>query len=466
MNRLWVQLSLAFGTVIIVAVLTAALLANFQVSADFRQYVMRNQMMESTLLPTLTAYYADYGSWQGVETVLAGLTGPGMMGQGRGQGNGRGQRQGAPGFIVTDSGGQIIFSSTGRTGQLSDQEQRSTVPVQWQGQTIGYVVTTTPPNQAGLTAAAETFLQQINRSLITAGLIAGILGMALGVLIARNLSAPMGRLAGAARRIAQGHLNERVPVKGAEEITNLATAFNEMAEHLEQAEQLRRNLVADVAHELRTPLSVVQGNLRAILDDVYPLEKEEIASIYDETLVLNRLISDLRDLAQAEAGQLSLNLEQIDLHQLIAGVTDRFKELARQKDVRLVTQIPTRLPPVEADEDRLRQVLHNYLSNAIRHTPEGSQITISGRAVAGQVRVSVNDTGPGISADELPYVFNRFWRADGSRSRDQGGSGLGLAIAQQLIKAHHGEVGVESEPGQGSRFWFSLPQAQTASGPV
>ncbi len=459
MNRLWVRLALAFGLVTLAAVLTAGVLANYQVSTDFRRYVFRNQMMQSTMLPALTDYYAGHGSWAGVETVLQTMRGPGLgMGRGAGQGNGRGLGMGGGTFTLANAAGQIIYTATGEGigRQLSPSDLSGAVPVTLQGQTVGYITGSGP---AGLTTEAQTFLGQINRSLVQAGLVAGLLGLALGVLMARGLTAPLSRLAAATRRIAHGHLSERVPVQGAVELANLASAFNDMAAHLEQAELLRRNLVADVAHELRTPLSVVQGNLRAILDDVYPLDKTEIASIYDETLVLNRLISDLRELAQAEAGQLSLQLETVAITPLITGMADRLRELAREKNITLTASLPANLPPVQADADRVRQVLHNFLANALRHTPAGGRVKITVAPQPGRLQISVSDTGPGITPADLPHVFDRFWRADKSRAREQGGSGLGLAISRQLIQAHGGQVGAESQPGQGSRFWFTLPLA-------
>jgi two-component system OmpR family sensor kinase/two-component system sensor histidine kinase BaeS len=339
-------------------------------------------------------------------------------------------------------------------------------------------------------------LRQFNLSLWQASLIAGGLGMLLGLGIARGLSAPLARLATAARHISRGDLSQRVPVSGSDEVADLARAFNEMATGLEQAETLRRNMVADIAHELRTPLTVIQGNLQALLDEVYPLEKSEIAAVYDETLILNRLVNDLRELAQAEAGQLSLNLQPVALTPLVKAAAELFEELAREKKINLNLILPTDLPPVLADSDRVRQVLHNLLANALHHTPEGGVIGVvvdrpaefeqggrgaeeqesnmsslggrrpalslaNGSAISGQLRVTITDTGAGISAEDLPHVFNRFWRADKSRSREQGGSGLGLAIARQLIEAQGGHIGVESEsvPGRGSRFWFTLPVA-------
>lgn len=464
MNKLWVRLALAFGLVTFMAVMIAAFLANRQVSVQFERYLMHNQMMDSMLAPTLVEYYAAEGSWDGVETALENVRGSGM-GRGLGQGEGMGMGQGGPAFSLADAAGQIIYDKTGVRPkvQLSRQEIDGAVPIQWQNETVGYLLVAPSPGQIGLSESAQAFLGQVNRSLLQAGFVAGVLGILLGILIARGVSAPLGRLATAARRMSTGDLSQRVPEKGTDEISDVAQAFNEMSINLEQAEILRRHLIADVAHELRTPVTVLQGNLRAILDDVYPLEKEEIASIYDETLILSRLITDLRELAQAEAGQLSLNIGPTDLSLLITSMTDLFRELAREQDIKLQVDIPDNLPSAQADTDRVRQVLHNYISNALRHTPNNGTITVSASTIGGtspsRLRVTVADTGAGIPPNDLPHVFDRFWRADKARSREQGSSGLGLAIARQLIEAQDGQVGVESELGQGSRFWFTLPQS-------
>ncbi len=298
----------------------------------------------------------------------------------------------------------------------------------------------------------------MNRALLQAGVIAGVLGIVLGLLFARSIAAPLSQLATAAHRFALGDLDERVPVHGTEEMAEAAQAFNDMAASLKEAEILRRNLVADIAHELRTPLTVIQGNLQAILDDVYPLEKREIATVFDETLVLGRLVSDLRDLSQAEAGQLHLSVQPIEVQSVLDSVRNAFADLARQQGVHLNGTDAYGIPPVMADPDRLRQILNNLVSNALRHTPEDGTVAIMAEAQAsGQIRFSVTDTGPGIPSEDLAQVFGRFWRAERSRSREHGGSGLGLAIARQLVEAQGGEIGVESEVGRGSVFWFTLP---------
>jgi two-component system OmpR family sensor kinase/two-component system sensor histidine kinase BaeS len=385
-------------------------------------------------------------------------------------------------MILADAAGQVVASEA--QGQLDARltqlDLAAATPISANGQLAGYLLVRAGSGGT-MSMAGQQFLAQVNGALLQAGLLAGGLGVVLGVVIARGLAAPLSRLSAAARQIARGQLGERVPLAGTAEIADTARAFNEMADGLQQAERLRQNMIADIAHELRTPLTVIQGNLRAILDDVYPLEKAEIATIYDETVMLSRLVGDLRELAQAEAGRLTLDQQPVDVALLTRSAIAPFETAAAEQRVTLVADLPDPLPLVLADPDRVRQVLHNLVANALRYTPAGGTITLSatpetkdeGRTtnddaapsfVLGRsffVRFIVEDTGQGIAADELPHVFERFWRADRSRSRDQGGSGLGLAIAKQLIEAHGGQIGVASRIGAGSQFWFRLPAAET-----
>jgi len=256
----------------------------------------------------------------------------------------------------------------------------------------------------------------------------------------------------------------------------LAQAFNTMANSLAQAEEQRRHMVADVAHELRTPLSVIQGNLEGMLDRVLPMNFEQVASVHEETLLLGRLVADLRLLSLAKARQLELERAETDLNDLIRRVVERMRPVAQRKGVILEASLPPSLPTVSVDAGRINQVLDNLVGNAMRYTPAGGRVSIetslvSGRIGAGQhakaeqqLLTTVTDTGTGIDPEDQPHVFDRFYRADKSRTRASGGSGLGLAIVKHLVEAHGGQVWAESpvhqvagQPGYGSRFSFTLP---------
>jgi two-component system OmpR family sensor kinase len=312
-----------------------------------------------------------------------------------------------------------------------------------------------PPGHHMGALLEDQFIDNLHGVLVVAAVIAGGTGAVLGFVISRTVAAPLANLSEAARDFAAQKWDRRVTVQGTDEIADVARAFNAMADELQRAETLRRNLMADIAHELRTPLTVMQGNLRALLDGVYPLEMREIATLYDETRLLSRLVADLRELALAEAGRLPLNMQTLPLEPILGKAVDQFSAAAEAQNTQL-QQVESLLPPVQADPDRLAQVLHNLLANALRHTPGGS-ITISGERADNQVRIRVCDTGEGITPADLPHIFDRFYRA--GDSRDGSNSGLGLAIAKAWVEAMGGTIGVESNTPQGSTFWFTVKVA-------
>jgi signal transduction histidine kinase len=260
-------------------------------------------------------------------------------------------------------------------------------------------------------------------------------------------------------------LSQRVEEKGSDEMIAVARAFNEMASDLEEGEQLRRNLLADVAHELRTPLTVLRGNLRAILDEVFPCDNNEIARLYEHTRFLSRMVNDLHELAQAEARQLPLDFQEIDLDKLVVDTADTFRPGAESKEVALKTELAEDLPTIEIDSARIRQVLQNLLANALRHTPEGGTITVGAKADTETVNLTVADTGEGIPPEHLPHIFDRFYRTDPARTRDKGGSGLGLAITRAIVEAHGGKISAVSTgvSGEGTTFTIELPIKQNLS---
>lgn len=449
MNRLWVRLSLAFVFVAAISALAVAVLAASLAGNQFQQYVARRDLLaQSGVLEDLTAYYETNGSWVGVESVLAQLAG-------------RGQGRGHPPALLADATGHVVYDERNlRVGTaLSDSERGSALPIDVNGATAGYLLLGAQ-GRGALAQSDQDYLDQLRSTLIVAAVIAAVAGVIIGVAMARTLSKPLSKLAQAARAFAAHNWDQRVKISGTEEVAEVSFAFNDMADALQQSETLRRNLMADVAHELRTPLTVLQGNLRAMLDGVYPLERGEIATLYDESRLLNRLVDDLRQLALAEAGQLKLNLQPIDLAALIGSTVANFMPVAEERGITLEAK-SERAAEVYADPDRVGQVLRNLIANALWHTSPQGRITVEAQQIDRVGRVTVTDTGEGIAPEEMPHVFDRFYRSDKSRARHSGGSGLGLAIAKSLVEAMGGQIGAESEPRKGSRFWFTLPQAET-----
>ncbi len=242
-----------------------------------------------------------------------------------------------------------------------------------------------------------------------------------------------------------------------DELGQLAEAFNTMASSLAQQEELRRAMVSDVAHELRTPLTNLRGYLEATRDGLVNADYALIDNLYEETMLLSRLVNDLHELAQADAGQLTLLRSPTPLAGLVEQAVTMLRQQTNDKQIALTADLPADLPLVDVDAERIGQVLRNLLNNAIAHTPDGGAIGVSARVQGGEVQVAVRDTGEGIAPEHLPHVFDRFYRADKSRARQTGGAGLGLAIVRQLVEAHGGTVSAESVAGQGSTFTFTLP---------
>ena len=463
MNRLRVQLTLAFTLVVLVAVGAIAVLIIRTTNTQFRQYITNSSMTASgSGLEQLIAYYREQGSWDGVDSLLEqgiSVSGPWNI-FAAGIPWHSDQRAGPLDLTLADAAGRVVYDSAGETvgKKLKSGELSQALPITADdGQTtIGYLLLSVPAGPDRLGRLEQRFLDRMQQILITGAVLAVGAGLIMGLLISRSLTAPLQRLAAAVRAVASGDLGQQVRVEGSAEMVEVARAFNEMTEALGASERQRQNMVADVAHELRTPLTVLQGNLRAILDGVYPSSNAEIARLYDETRLLSRLVDDLRELALADAGQLRLHLRAIDVGQVIRSTVDSLGPAADSEEVSLAAELPRDLPGVRADPDRVTQVLRNLLVNAVRHTPAGGAITVTARPTAGAVEVAVSDTGEGIAPEALPHIFDRFWRADPARIR-AGGAGLGLSVAQSLVQAQGGRIWVESTPGQGSTFRFTLP---------
>ncbi len=462
-KSLLVRLMAAFGLVILIAVTIIFGIVNQATTNEFRAYMFRGQMTQvDRIANELAAYYSARGSWQDVEQFFAqsfgGMSGQMMMSSATRERTVMPGMMANAGFMLVDPNGVVLAGrDAGVLGHRApDAQIAKGIPILAQGKPVGLLIDQTP-TAAVFDAQQQEFLMRANVSLLIAGGIAGLIALTLGFVLFRQITAPLDAVARAAQQIAAGDLAARVAHPRDDEIGQVARAFNAMAVSLAQSESARRNLIADVAHELRNPLGVMQGQLEGMLDGVFPLTNEQVASLHDETLLLARLVDDLRDLALADAGQLRILCAPTELGALIEKTVGAFAVQAAERDIMLQTTIAPNLPPLDLDAQRIAQVLRNLLGNALRYAPAGSGVRVQCAAEAAGVRVQVTDAGQGIAPEDLPRVFERFWRGDKSRSRAGGGAGLGLAIAKQLVAAHGGEIGVASELGRGTTFWFRLP---------
>jgi len=296
-----------------------------------------------------------------------------------------------------------------------------------------------------------------------APVVLGVFVIGTVVTLYSRLGRPLEQLFNAINAVEKGDLSARVPEVKSDLYSDLIKRFNKMVSELERAEQQRRNLTADIAHELRTPLHIIQGNLEGIVDGIYQPTSEHINATLDETRLLTRLVNDLQTLSLAESGQLPLHPVRFLLADLLEDLTSSFSSQAASLGVDLDVNFVDPDQQITADYDRLTQILSNLISNALRHTPRGGTVFIHTEPVQDTwcaARITVRDTGSGIAAENLPFIFDRFWRADKSRS-DRDHSGLGLAITRQLVHAHGGKIDVQSAVGQGTTFIVELPQSSS-----
>jgi len=309
--------------------------------------------------------------------------------------------------------------------------------------------------------AEQAFLTGVDRGIIVSALVAVALAALGAWLLARYLVRPLRDLTAASRALAKGRLEHRVEEAGPEEVAGLASAFNEMADSLSESEELRRRMVSDVAHELRNPIAALRAQIEGIADGVLVADDRQVASLVEDVGTLSRLVDDLQELSVAEAGRLRYDRTVIDIRDTVRTAVERAGVIA-PASVAVTTRVPDQLVSVDADEFRIGQVVRNLLSNALRHTAEGS-VTVSVELADGsRARVSVTDTGEGIPADDLAHIWERFYRADAARSKGTGGTGLGLAISRRIIEDHGGRVFASSAEGQGSTIGFEIPLAAGA----
>jgi signal transduction histidine kinase len=451
------KLTLAFLLVAVIAAVLVSLV--IRLTSPYRLNALLYDQTRSQLETLLVDYYTASGSFDGVPAALeAGgflppLSRPGQPGQSP---NPEPPNARLP-FALADERGVVIVTTLPEFmlgAKLPPGQLNVGASLTANGKIIGTLFT--PPASFTLTPQEQAYLDRTNQALWLAALGAVAAALVTGVLLARSFARPVRALTSAARRMAKGELEQEVPVASQDEIGELTQAFNSMSRAVSQANQLRKQMTADIAHDLRTPLTVIAGYVESMQEGVLEPNPERLEIIHSEIERLQRMVEDLRTLSRADAGELALVRQPIAPRSLLERIAAVYGHAAGQKQVTLVVNAAEGLPEVNVDEARMMQVLGNLLDNALRYTPEGGTITLSAAREEKDVALAVQDTGPGIAPEDLPRVFERFYRADKSRAEAEGASGLGLAIARVLVVAHGGEIRAESAPGEGTKMVIRL----------
>jgi len=414
------------------------------------------------LSESLGEYYRSNGSWDGVESVIMKPY-QHIFFQGRNMGRyqerpqGRGPMQSLH-VVITDREGNVLVS----TGEYS---KGKTIPVDkgipiYNGRNIeGYVLVGSMIG-AGFLPFQEEFLKNSAKAIYLSLFTMIMTAIIVGFFLIRHITLPVIKLTRASKEVAEGNLDAVVRVRQNDELGELAESFNKMVSSLKKAEQWKKQIIADTAHELRTPLSLIQGRLEMMLEGIYPLNREEVDIVYNETLILTELIRELSELSNAEAGTVSINLRQCGAGELIEPVVESFMPAAEEKGITISSDIPEPDIKLNIDIQKMTQVLGNLVSNALRYTPEGGQIVLSVKTGhdGNTAVICVDDSGPGVEDSELDKIFDRFYRVDSHRNRNLGGSGLGLAISREIVRLHGGKIRAErSSKLGGLKVVISLP---------
>jgi len=440
-HNLQFRIMLAFSLVVLVTVGAVFFFFSQTTKSEINRFEERAEhAVAARISIELSRYYRVKGNWEGIQPFVEQW---GTLSERR--------------IILVDTGGIVVADSQEELlGKPYEPDSPGTIlEPPWQQGTLAMLYVSEAKS-----ASLHILYNAVGRFLIWGASVAIAVALLLTFFLSRRISAPIRALTGTARKLGQGDFSQRVQVRDKSEVGELGQAFNSMASDLERAEQLRRNMVADVAHELRTPLSNVRGYLEAIREGVVKPDDATIRSLEEETTLLSRLVDDLQELSLAEAGKLELTCQAEDVAELINQTVAAMQAQATTKGVSLSIDLPQRLPLVNIDSRRISQVLRNLLENALAHTAKGDAITVAAAQQGNWVEVSIADTGEGIPPEDLPNIFERFYRVDKSRARATGGSGLGLTIAKRLVEAHGGKIEVQSKLGKGSRFSFTVPVAE------
>jgi len=449
MRSLAVKLTLAFLFVGLIGAVLVAVIVRQRTQAEFDRFIQSRN--GTALAERLADYYQENGGWEGVERVLRPDQ-PGGVGPGQGY-----FAQGLTFVLIGPDGNVIIGGRVENIGKpIPKSDLKDATAIEVNGEIVGWVLPRSSPFPSGIISPEMAFLMNVNQAALLSALAAVGVALVLGGLLAYTLTRSLRELTVATQKVAGGDLGYQVQVRSKDELGELATSFNQMSADLAHANQLRRQMTADIAHDLRSPLSVILGYTEALNDSKLEGTPEIYDVMYKEAGHLSHLIDDLRTLSLADAGELPFNMGAVAPGELLEEIGRAYKQKADLKSITLKVTVPEYTPGIIVDPNRMVQVMGNLMSNALRYTPDKGEIVLGATTKDDTVELYVQDNGSGIVAEDLPHIFDRFYRTDESRQHN-GETGLGLAIAKSLVEAQGGSISVESATGRGTTFYITFP---------
>ncbi len=460
-KQLSIKLLLAFLAVTLLTLALSGVAINWALSRQFQNYIEESKENDNLrILDAVTAYYTTHGSWRGIAPTLAhvGLSTDTFV-----------RLKDNQGILVYDSRqdmrgmmGRMYGTGLGRgTYNFEIEGESFTYPVQVNGEHVGTLNLTILGREGILTEEDINFSRTINLSIYLIAFLASLVAVATSLFFSRRLTQPLTNITGAVSKIREGDFNQRVEVTSEDELGILAQSFNDMASQLGRNEKLRRKLTADIAHELRTPLTTLKSYLEAFKDGVLSPEEENISALQEEVIRLENLVNSLQELSLVESRSDNMVLKEINPAPVIQRIYDLYRPLFLEKRLEAGINLPKENLNLQLNEEALERILHNLLSNAIKYTFPGGKVRLD--LQKGEfdnnncININISDTGPGIGEEDLPYIFERFFRADPSRSRKTGGAGIGLTITKELVEAQGGKIIAKSNPGKGTTFTITFP---------
>ncbi len=447
MRSLTTKLILAFLTVSLISIGVIVASIRFSTNREFNKF-LTNQY-ETKLAEELARYYETNKTWDNINHAYLGRSAVHYGPQGGRPSN----------FCVANADGIIVMESlTHKIGdRVGTEVLNQSTAIKINGETIGFLLIERPPDKRD--PMEDEFIKRLDLSLLLTAIGTVVLAFIFGTILSRTITRPIRELTKATHEMADGKFGQQVPVRSRDEIGELASSFNKMNDDLSRSFNLRKQMTADIAHELRTPLTLIIGHAEAVHDGVLPPSKENFEIIREEAGRLEQLVNDLRTLSLADAGELSVEFQLVEINKLLSDIKAHYMVQFDQKRITLDLKPAPVILQAHLDPIRFSQVLTNILDNALRYAPEGSQVAITIKQNDDQVEISIQDSGEGVTPEDATHLFDRFYRVDASRTRDYdaGGSGLGLAIAKSIVEMHKGKVWAESEKGKGLKVIIQLP---------